>query len=122
MLANEFVITQEGIRVAAEGGFANIHRNHFTHCDCGVHIANGASANLGDVGNRYLYDKGGNVFSGGGGFTHISVTTPGDIKAEGNDFGTTSAGTIDMRISDGCDRPGWGIVDYDPLLGGVHPE
>ncbi len=122
VLANEFVITQEGIRVAGEGGFANIHRNHFTHCDCGVHIANGASANLGDLGNRNILDEGGNVFSGGGGFTHIRVTTPGDIKAEGNDFGETVAGVIDMRISDGRDTPGYGIVDYDPLIRGVHPE
>lgn len=122
LLANEFVITEEGILLDREGSFAHIHRNHFTHCDCGVHIANGASANLGDLGNRNILDEGGNVFFAGGGFTNIRVTTAGDIKAEGNDFGETVAGVIDMRIYDGRDRPGYGIVDYDPLIGGVHPE
>ncbi|NPV47298.1 MAG: hypothetical protein HPY69_10085 [Armatimonadetes bacterium] len=86
----------------------------------GILIDNDAQPNLGNLGNTSTLDDGGNRFIGQSG-SAIANYTSNDIKAEGNDFGSTQASVIDGKIYDQLDDPSRGLVDYSPLAGGVIP-
>jgi hypothetical protein len=94
--------------------------NTFRDCGNAVYLFNNAKCHLGDLGNASSRDDGGNIFSPSNMWT-IYNTTPDLIKAEGNNFLTTDGATIDAKIIDVKDVVLYGLVDYDPLAGGVHP-
>jgi FlgD Ig-like domain len=94
--------------------------NTFRDCGIGVSIVEDATASLGDLGNASSQDDGGNLFDPSN-VWHIMNYSVLDIKAEGNDFGTTSRAAINADIWDMDDDPSLGRVDFDPLIGGVHP-
>jgi hypothetical protein len=85
-----------------------------------VGISGGARPLLGNLGNPSSADDGGNVFARTNTW-HIYNDTPNTIKAEGNDFRTTSKAAINHKIHDKRDDPALGRVDYVPLAGGVIP-
>jgi len=95
--------------------------NRLNACHIGITIRNNARPNLGNLTNTWPKDEGGNVF---GSLTSYAVENISvkNISAEGNEWGTTSAATIDgSLIYDQLDNAGYGRVDYDPLIGGVTP-
>jgi hypothetical protein len=107
--------------ILAEGTAAlSAHRNVFRRSVEGVALAGSAQANLGNLSNSLPDDDGANVF-GISLSVFIANRTANAVKAEGNWFGTTSSAQIDAKIYDGNDAHGLGLVDYDPLKGGVHP-
>jgi hypothetical protein len=109
-----------GIDVEGVGGSALVCRNVIGHCYWAVRFTDDGRGNLGNLGNSRSNDDGGNVFrpSNDG---YICNQTPNRIKAEGNAFGTRSRTIIDSKIEDQLDIASRGLVDYDPLRGGVHP-
>lgn len=86
----------------------------------GIHIDSDAQPNLGNLGNTSTIDDGGNTFVNQSGFA-IANYTSNNIKAEGNNFGSTQASVIDGKIYDQLDDANRGLVDYSPLRGGVVP-
>ncbi len=97
-----------------------VTRNAFTACDTAVRITETSVPNLGNLSNAGTADDGANVFA-------LSTTwnicnqTSNYIRAEGNEFGTTSKSAIDATIYDKRDNAILGRVDFVPLLGGVTP-
>jgi FlgD Ig-like domain len=117
---NELGRAGVGVQVYEAAANPRVFRNTFRHCEKCVRLNNDAHCQLGDLGNLSTSDDGGNVF-GPSNTWAIYNETPNDVKAEGNSFGTTSHIAIDARIYDHLDDPALGLVDYDPLSGGVHP-
>jgi hypothetical protein len=117
---NRFVRCNTGI--SEYGGAANgrIFGNTFRDCSFAVALSSYAHANLGNLGNQTKADDGGNIFKPGV-FRCIDNKTPNPVKAEGNDFGTTSRAAINARIWDQRDDGSLGRVDFRPLIGGVLP-
>jgi hypothetical protein len=115
-------IAAAGQGVLATGANANpaVYRNTFRLCETAVAVTDGADCRLGNLGNRWRADDGGNVFIDTVNW-HIYNATSHNIPAEGNDFGTTSSAEIDLKIYDHLDNPARGLVDYSPLMGGVIP-
>jgi hypothetical protein len=99
---------------------SRIFRNAFRSCAAGVHIALEARPLLGNLSNPRTTDDGGNVFAPTNTW-YIRNSTPNRIRAEGCDFGTTSRSAIDAKIYDNDESASSGRVDFDPLIGGVHP-
>jgi len=94
--------------------------NVFSGCARAVYVHEGR-CRLGDLGNARTGDDGGNVFKDSNTW-HIYNSTPNRIKAEGNSLGSTSRAQINAKIYDRLDDPSNGRVDYDPLVGGIHPN
>ena len=117
---NKMRNANEGIYASGSSASVRVYNNRIEKCDRAVNLRNSAAGHLGDLGNASTADDGGN-------YLHPSNTTAivndvaGALKAEGNNWGTTSAALIDGAIWDGNDSPGLGLVDYDPLKGGVAP-
>ncbi|MBM3499773.1 MAG: hypothetical protein FJX74_14020 [Armatimonadetes bacterium] len=90
-----------------------------------IFISNGAFPNLGDLGNAASNDNGANVFQspGIGAFDVRNHSTNG-IKAEGNDWGgeTVGANINATHVFDKLDNASFGLVDFDPLIGGSSPS
>jgi hypothetical protein len=107
-----------GVFVSGTDGRVVAFRNLFHHCSAGVVIQAPATGNLGNVSTT---GEGGNTFKPTNAW-HIQNLSDKGLKAEGNDFGTTSEAAIDAKIQDKLDDPGAGRVDFDPLMGGVHPS
>jgi FlgD Ig-like domain len=109
--------------VSISGADANpaVYGNQFRRCDRAVWIADGAHCRLGNLGNVGTADDGGNVFRRSA-RADIWNDTANLVRAEGNDFGTTDRDRINARIYDRRDNPALGLVDFDPLSGGVHPS
>ena len=106
--------------IGSTGGAADVDAFHNTIRGCG----NGAiaqldgSLRLGDVAQGW---KGCNRFVSSNAY-HIYNATPLEIKAEWNDFGTTSQTQIAAKVFDANDDGAMGLVDFDPLKGGVSPS
>jgi hypothetical protein len=94
--------------------------NSFRQCYMAVQNGMGSFANLGNLSNSDAADDGANVFDPSN-VWHIMNYNASRLKAEGNNFGTMVASQIDSRIFDKQDHPEYGRVDFDPLIGGVHP-
>jgi hypothetical protein len=112
---------EDGIYLNAEGAKPNVTRNVISHCTNLVYIDKDALPLLGDLEDSRAWNNGGNVFRNASSFA-VYNKSANNIKAEGNDWGATDAATIDGLIYDGNDGAGLGLVDYDPLMGGVHPS
>jgi hypothetical protein len=121
VLDNTFVRLAQGVIADGTGATPSIFRNTFRRCYVGVDIVNGARPKLGNLHNTPTRDDGGNVFRSTG-LYHIKNSTPNAIGAEGNDFGSTKRSAIDTKIYDKLDSASYGRVDFDPLIGGVHPS
>jgi len=109
-----------GIAVQSEAANPLCLRNEFRDCRYAVYIVSDARCRLGNLGNASTGDDGGNLFRTSNRW-HIYNGTPNAIKAEGNDFITTSRAEIDAKIHDQLDSAGLGLVDYDPMAEGAHP-
>ncbi|MBM3475147.1 MAG: hypothetical protein FJX75_17940 [Armatimonadetes bacterium] len=105
---------------AAGTGTSEAFNNTFRNCSRAVLLDAGAHGALGDLGDTATFNDGGNVFDASCTWW-IRNQTPHDVKAEGNDFGTTSRAAIADKVWDADDRLGRGPVDFDPLIGGVSP-
>jgi hypothetical protein len=94
--------------------------NTFSACTWGVYIYAPSWPKLGNLANAGTDDDGGNTF--GAGMTwFIDNHSANLIRAEGNDFGTTSKSAINAKIRDKADNAAFGWVDFDPLAGGISP-
>jgi hypothetical protein len=109
-----------GIRVWADGAYVSAFSNTFRHCREAVYASHDVTCRLGNLGNASGGDDGGNKFHPSNDW-FIYNTTAHTLKAEGNDFFTTSMAAIDAKIFDQLDCPSAGRVDYIPLEGGVIP-
>ena len=120
-IADNFLFDhQEGLACEGAGVHPVVAGNKFQWCRDGITIWTDAFPNLGNLGDKSTSNDGGNQFVQGSGVAVGNHSTKG-IKAEGNNWGTTSKTQIEAMIYDGRQHPGCGIVDYDPLIGGVHP-
>ncbi len=109
-----------GIQAGYPGATPRIFRNTFHNCYHAVRVSGNAHPLLGNLGNRTISDDGGNYFKPSNDW-FIYNNTPNLILAEGNDFGTTSADEINAKVRDYNDDNSLGLVDFDPLMGGVSP-
>jgi hypothetical protein len=97
-----------------------VSRFTFQNCDRAIDILAPANVKMGDLGNASTKDDGGNTFKATNTwFIYNDVAT--GYKAEGNSFPWISAAAIGAKIHDRLDTPGAGLIDIDPLYGGVHP-
>ncbi len=115
-------IARSGIGVYSSGAAANprVYRNTFRDCTRAVRIDVDASCELGNLGNTPTGDDGKNIFQPSNTW-HICNLTSNRIRAEGNDFGTTSRSAINAKLWDKRDDDSLGRVDFSPLMGGVLP-
>ncbi len=97
-----------------------VRRNDFRGPWGGVRVGDGATVRLGNLGNASAADDGENYFRPSLGVA-IENLNPTRLKAENNDFGTTSRAAINAKIVDRQDDPSYGRVDFSPLMGGAVP-
>jgi hypothetical protein len=109
-----------GVWVIGAASQAFVFGNVFRNCYRAVAVTHNATCSLGNLGNVNNDDDGGNQFKPSNTWT-IWNTTPSTVKAEGNDFDTTSMSAIDAKIYDLLDCPSTGRVDFVPLIGNVIP-
>jgi hypothetical protein len=109
-----------GVRVGGADANPAIYGNTLRDCTVAVDIGTEARCRLGNLGNANANDDGGNFFQASND-RFIRNSTPNRVRAEGNDFGTTERREINAKIHDRLDDPSHGLVDYDPLAGGVRP-
>jgi FlgD Ig-like domain/Periplasmic copper-binding protein (NosD) len=105
-----------GIQLGGAGTIGEVYRNRFRDCSCAVLMRVQARGRLGNLGNARTDDDGGNHFSNDLWF--IRNETANSVKAEGNDFDTTSRAAIAAKIWDKADDPALGRVDFVPFVGG----
>ncbi len=120
ILDNTFLGQSYAIACSELGTSARVHGNMFRGCMCAVFVTAGARCSLGNLTNARTDDDGGNYFRASNTW-FVSNLTSNRIKAEGNDFGTTSRREIDAKIRDRRDDDSYGRVDFNPLMGGVIP-
>ncbi len=109
-----------GLRVWGDGAHVSAFRNVFRHCREAVDAADDVTCRLGNLANASGGDDGGNKFHPSNDWFIYNGTLQ-VLKAEGNNFFTTSMAEIDAKIYDKLDCPSAGRVDYIPLEGGVIP-
>lgn len=117
---NRILNSDHGVCVGGASGAVRAFGNRFGGCRVAALATDAARLVLGNLGNTSTSDDGGNVFYPNNG-TAIDNRTSSTVKAEGNDFRTTSRAEIEARIWDRLDDPSCGRVDYDPLKDGEHP-
>jgi hypothetical protein len=120
VINNRIGYARRGIWAYSGSADARVFGNRFHHCEDAVLISGDARANLGNLGNSRTDDDGGNYFRTTND-CHIRNLTPFVVKAEGNNFGTTSRSQINAKIHDRRDDGSLGRVDFAPLMGGVMP-
>lgn len=103
-------------------GTASIHiyRNRFVSCQYAVQLWDNALGMLGQLDDADTTNDGGNKFRASCVWT-VFNHTPNDVRAEGNDWYYTSRLEISAHIYDGHEDGLSGEVDFDPIVGGVHP-
>jgi hypothetical protein len=116
---NVFAKNAIGVRTTNATANARIFRNTFRQCGRGVWVKAGLCM-MGNLANSATNDDGGNRFLQTNTW-HIYNSTEAGLRAEGNDFGTTSRAAINAKIFDAQDDPDKGRVDFIPLIGGVIP-
>ena len=112
--------SQTGLLAAGAGTLVSAYGNTFQRCNSAVRVKFDATCRLGNLGDASTTNDGGNLFRNTNTW-HIRNETAGAVKAEGNDFGTTSGAAIDAKVYDRLDDASLGRVDFDPLIGGVSP-
>jgi hypothetical protein len=117
---NLVVNAATGLRLKATPLNTPIARNVFRNCSLAVHLEENARCVLGNLDNTSPRDDGENTFHPNNDM-YIHNDTPYLVKAENNDFGTTSRSEINAKITDRRDTPSLGRVDFSPLMGGVLP-
>lgn len=117
---NLFFAYETGIDLTGSAVCPVITNNNFQWSRDGVCINAGARPDVGNLQDANTGNDGGNNFTGL--LMGIINYSDQDIPAEGNNWGTTSSSAIDAMIHDQNDDPGCGLVDYDPVIGGVHPS
>jgi hypothetical protein len=121
LAGNLFAGATRGVVSRGPSARSALVRNEFRSCSTAVLIRNDAQPNLGNLGSASTADDGGNLFRRGNG-RHIVNRTAQRIRAESNNFFTTSKSQIDAKIIDRRDNASYGRVDFSPLLGGVIPS
>jgi len=109
-----------GIRVQGSGAKSVVVHNTLSDCNNAIEIGDNAQPNLGDLGDVRTDNDGGNVFGAVAQYM-VYNWSAANIKAEGNDWGTTSGAAISALVYDSGDSPNSGVVDFDPLIGGIAP-
>ena len=112
-----------GVMLYGNGADATFTYNTISHNYTGFYLENGATVNLGDLGNASIDDDGynciyDNIFYTGEEFSVYNASSL-DITAENNVWDDDPA--IDVSIIDGNDNPAYGIVDYEPILSPYAP-
>jgi hypothetical protein len=116
---NVFAKNAIGVRTTNATANGRIFRNTFRQCGRGIWVQAGLCM-MGNLANSATNDDGGNRFRSSNTW-HIYNSTESGLRAEGNDFGTTSRAAIDAKIFDAQDDPNKGRVDFIPLKGRVIP-
>ncbi len=109
-----------GVMLYGNGADAVFTYNEINNNYTGFYLANGATANLGDLSNGIPDDNGYNQIYDNEFFTgeifSVYNASAIDMKAENNYWGSDDPAVIDITIIDGNDDPAYGIVDYEPYL------
>jgi len=121
LLDNSFWRASTGVHLGGAGAEAAVYRNYFSTIKTAVAAYMDSRLRMGNLGTSRTSDDGGNEFANISDY-FIRNNTAYAVKAEGNDFRTTSTAAIDAKIHDQLDWPSYGRVDFDPLIGGVHPS
>ena len=95
--------------------------NDLKRCGTAVDVGPAARCLLGNLGNVKTSDDGGNQFRSSNDW-FIRNSSANLIRAEGNSFGTTVKSEINAKIRDYRDDNALGVVDFDPLAGGINPS
>jgi hypothetical protein len=119
-LADNIIAADQAVQAFDPGTDVLIKRNDFRGPGYGVRAIHGATMRLGNLRNASTADDGGNYFRRSLAMA-IENLNPTRLKAENNDFGTTSRAAINAKIVDRRDNPAYGRVDFSPLMGGVIP-
>lgn len=119
-VADNIIAAAQGVHVFEASSNVLIRRNDFRGPWYGVRAMDGATVRLGNLGNASTADDGENYFRPS---LEVAIEnfSPTRLKAENNNFGTTSRAAIDGRIVDRRDNPAYGRVDFSPLMGGITP-
>ena len=120
LLDNDIANAWHGIECVQIGATPAVVGNAFRNCGWAVEIQDSANPSLGNLSDASPDNDGGNTFDLSNSM-FIDNDTPNPIRAENNDFGTTSKWEINARINDRKDDPLRGAVDFSPLAGGVLP-
>jgi hypothetical protein len=120
ILGNRIGQAQTGLDVQGSSSNPQVYNNAFLNCTTAVKLETEAHCRLGNLTNTSTNDNGGNIFSAIATW-FVYNDTPNAVKAEGNDFGTTSNAAINAQVYDKVDNASLGRVDYNPLSGGVRP-
>jgi hypothetical protein len=120
LLDNSLWRASTGVHLGGAGSEAAIYRNYFNTMQTAVGAYMDSLLRMGDLGTARTSDDGGNEFVNVSAY-FIRNNTAYAVKAEGNEFHTTSLAAIDAKIYDQLEWPSYGRVDFDPLIGGVHP-
>ncbi len=110
-----------GAGVMLYGGSATavVTGNTLTGNFTAFYVVEGATVNLGDLGNADPTDDGNNYMHGNvdplGNTWSVYSNSVADIKAENNRWDSEDYEVIAETIFDGHDDPTYGIVDFDPI-------
>ncbi|MDP8201767.1 MAG: right-handed parallel beta-helix repeat-containing protein [Candidatus Tenebribacter burtonii] len=112
-----------GVMLYGNGADAVFTYNKINNNYTGFYLANGATANLGDLENASTDDDGynciyDNIFYTGEEFSVYNASAS-NVTAENTVWDTDPP--IDVSIIDGNDNPAYGIVDYEPTLSPYAP-
>jgi hypothetical protein len=109
-----------GLMLYGATATAILSDNTLTGNFTGLYVVEGATANLGDLGNADPGDDGrnrihDNIDLNDNTWSVYSNSTA-DIVAENNIWDSEDYAEIALTIFDGNDNPAFGIVDFDPIL------
>ena len=109
-----------GIMLWGSGADGIFTGNELSGNFTGVYLGDGATANFGDVFNASILDDGGNyihdnVDQSGNLYSIYNISTQ-DVMAQNNVWDSFDPGEIANTIYDGLDLPGYGIVNFEPLM------
>lgn len=108
-----------GVMVSGAAAHPVLTGNEITGNFTALYVVEGATVNLGDLGNANPDDDGENLIYGNvdmyGNTWSVYSNSTADIMAENNTWDSTDYGEIAVTIYDGNDNPAYGIVDFDPI-------
>ena len=121
--ANEIAGQGVGVQARNATAYACVRSCNFHDNQCDAQFLAGAAGLLGDAGSPRSWERGQNVF---GLTSHCAIDVHAGkpdfmFKAENNDWGTQSKAAIEGRIRFRQGDTSRTSVDYDPLIGGIHP-
>ena len=108
-----------GVMISGDTAHPLLTGNELTGNFTALYVVEGATANMGDLGNASPDDDGENLIYGNvdmfGNTWSVYSNSTADIMAENNTWDSTDYGEIAATIYDGNDNPVFGIVDFDPI-------